>query len=62
MSEILFIAVGLSLAYKLFSVIVDIKEDISNKKNKIYDYRDNDEKIIAGEDTSEVALDYLKKL
>jgi len=62
MSEILFIAIGLSLAYKLFSVIVDIKEDISNKKNKIYDYRDNDEKIIAGEDTSEVALDYLKKL
>ena len=62
MSEILFIAVGLSLAYKLFSVIVDIKEDISNKKNKLYDYRDNDEKIIAGEDTSEVALDYLKKL
>jgi hypothetical protein len=62
MSEILFIAIGLSLAYKLFSVIVDIKEEINNKKNKLYDYRDNDEKIIAGEDTSEVALDYLKKL
>ncbi len=36
--------------------------NIKNKKYIIEDDRDTDEKIIAGEDTSEVALNYLKKL
>lgn len=62
MNEILFIAIGVLISYNVFNVAISIFEDIKSRKNYVYDDRDTDEKIIAGEDTSEVALDYLKKL
>lgn len=62
MNEILFVIIGTIISYNVFNVALSIFEDLKTRKSYVYDYRDNDEKIIAGEDTSEVALDYLKKL
>jgi hypothetical protein len=62
MNELLFITLGALISYNIFHVALSIFNDIKARKSYVYDYRDNDEKIIAGEDTSEVALDYLKKL
>lgn len=62
MSEILFIAISILVLYNIFNIAIAAFKDMKLRKNHVYDDRDTDEKRIAGEDTSEVALDYLKKL
>lgn len=61
MIELLYAIIGASLFCSIFKFSKSIFCNEQNK-NYVYDDRDTDEKIIAGEDTSEVALNYLKKL
>jgi hypothetical protein len=50
--------VGCIIAYGIFTILRELSHDIRYKR--IQDDRDTDERRIAGEDTSEVALNYLK--
>ena len=62
MIEFLFVATGITLSYFIFRVSKSIFNDVVNKKYIVEDARIKEEQAIAGEDTSEVALNYLKKL
>jgi hypothetical protein len=56
-----YLLIGSVIAYGVFTILVELSDElryIHQEKRK--DDRDADEKRIAGEETSEVALDYLK--
>ena len=60
MIEFAYLLIGSVLFYNIFAWGVDILHDIRNKKYELADARDTEERQIAGEETSEVALDYLQ--
>ena len=60
MIEFAYLLIGSVLFYNIFALGVDILHDIRNKKYELADARDTEERQIAGEETSEVALDYLQ--
>ena len=60
MIEFAYLLIGSVLFYNIFALGVDILHDIRNKKYELADVRDTEERQIAGEETSEVALDYLQ--
>ena len=62
MIEFIFTVIAAALFYVIFMTTTSIINDVKTKKYRIEDNRDTDEKRIAGEDTSEIALNYLKKL
>jgi hypothetical protein len=62
MLELLYIIIGATLFCGIFRASKTILYNTKNKNYIIEDDRDTDEKRIAGEDTSEIALNYLKKL
>jgi hypothetical protein len=62
MIELLFIIIGITISFSIFTMSKSIFNDLINKKYIVEDERTKEEIAIAGEDTSEVALDYLKKL
>lgn len=53
-----YLLIGSVLAYGVFTILVELLDEI--RYMRIKDDRDTEEKVIAGEDTSEVALNYLK--
>jgi len=53
-----YLAVGFAVAYGVFIILMELSQEI--RYISIDDGRDTEERAIAGEDTSEVALDYLK--
>ena len=56
-----YLLIGSVIAYGVFTILVELSDElryIHQEKRK--DDRDADERRIAGEETSEVALDYLK--
>ena len=53
-----YLLIGSVVAYGVFTILVELLDEIRYKRIK--DDRDTEEKVIAGEDTSEVALNYLK--
>ena len=53
-----YLLIGSVIAYGVFTIIVELSDEI--RYVRIDDDRDTEEKVIAGEDTSEVALNYLK--
>ncbi len=58
-----YLLIGSVLAYGVFTILVELSNEIKYIRTKDYstkDYRDTEEKVVAGEDTSEVALNYLK--
>jgi hypothetical protein len=61
MIELLYAMIGGALFCGIFRMSKSIFNDTKNKNHEI-DERDTDERRIAGEDTSEIALNYLKKL
>ena len=62
MIEFLFALIGITVSFSVLRVSKSIFNDVINKKYAVEDERIKEERAIAGEDTSEVALDYLKKL
>lgn len=62
MFEFLCAMLGGAIICRCAKIMKDISINLKNKNNLIEDDRDTEEKIIAGEDTSEIALNYLKKL
>ena len=54
--------IGITISFSIFATSKSIFNDLVNKKYIVEDVRIKEEIAIAGEDTSEVALDYLKKL
>lgn len=62
MIEFLFVLIGITISFSVLRVSKSIFNDLINKKYAVEDERIKEERAIAGEDTSEVALDYLKKL
>lgn len=62
MIELLFAIIGITISFSIFATSKSIFNDLINKKYIVEDERTKEEIAIAGEDTSEVALDYLKKL
>jgi len=62
MIELLFAIIGITISFSIFATSKSIFNDLVNKKYIVEDVRIKEEIAIAGEDTSEVALDYLKKL
>ena len=60
MIEFAYLVIGSIIFYSVFTLVVEILHDISNKKYELADARDTEERQIAGEETSEVALDYLQ--
>jgi hypothetical protein len=62
MIELLFIIIGITISFSILTMSKSIFNDLINKKYIVEDERTKEEIAIAGEDTSEVALDYLKKL
>jgi|TARA_R110002020_G_scaffold452598_1_gene667048 hypothetical protein len=53
-----YLLIGSVVAYGVFTILVELLDEI--RYMRIKDDRDTEEKVIAGEETSEVALDYLK--
>ena len=53
-----YLLIGSVVAYGVFTILVELSDEI--KYVRINDDRDTEEKVIAGEETSEVALNYLK--
>jgi len=53
-----YLLIGSVVAYGVFTILVELLDEI--RYMRIKDDRDTEEKAIAGEDTSEVALDYLR--
>jgi len=53
-----YLFVGSAIAYGVFIMLMELSEEI--KYINIDDDRDTEERTIAGEETSEVALNYLK--
>ena len=53
-----YLLIGSVIAYGVFTILVELSDEI--KYVHIDDDRDTEEKVIAGEETSEVALNYLK--
>ena len=53
-----YLLIGSVVAYGVFTILVELLDEI--RYMRIKDDRDTEEKVIAGEDTSEVALNYLK--
>jgi len=53
-----YLLIGSVVAYGVFTILVELSEEI--RYIRIDDDRDTEEKVIAGEETSEVALNYLK--
>jgi hypothetical protein len=53
-----YLLIGSVIAYGVFTILVELSDEI--RYVRIEDDRDTEEKVIAGEDTSEVALNYLK--
>jgi len=60
MIEFIYLLIGSFIFYSIFALAVEILHDIRNKKYELADVRDAEERQIAGEETSEVALDYLQ--
>ena len=60
MIEFLYLLIGSIIFYGIFDMIVEVLRDIIDKKHELADARDTDERAIAGEDTSEVAKNYLE--
>ena len=60
MIEFTYLLIGSIIFYGTFILAVEILREIRNKKYELADVRDTDERQIAGEETSEVALDYLQ--
>ena len=60
MIEFTYLLIGSIIFYGIFTLAVEILQDIRNKKYELADVRDTEERQIAGEETSEVALDYLQ--
>jgi len=60
MIEFAYLVIGSIIFYSDFTLVVEILHDIRNKKYELADARDTEERQIAGEETSEVALDYLQ--
>jgi|TARA_R110001583_G_scaffold6124_4_gene31875 hypothetical protein len=60
MIEFTYLLIGSIIFYGTFTLAVEILREIRNKKHELADVRDTDERQIAGEETSEVALDYLQ--
>jgi hypothetical protein len=53
-----YLLIGSVVAYGVFTILVELSDEI--RYIRIKDDRDTEEKVIAGEETSEVALNYLK--
>ena len=53
-----YLLIGSVVAYGVFTILMELSGEI--RYVRIEDDRDTEEKVIAGEDTSEVALNYLK--
>jgi len=53
-----YLLIGSIVSYGIFTLLMELSHEI--RYVRIDDDRDTDEKRIAGEDTSEVALNYLK--
>ena len=53
-----YVFVGSIVSYGVFTILMELSSEI--KYMRIEDERDTDERQVAGEDTSEVALNYLK--
>jgi hypothetical protein len=53
-----YLLIGSVVAYGVFTILMELSSEI--KYMRIEDERDTDERQVAGEDTSEVALNYLK--
>ena len=53
-----YLLIGSVVAYGVFTILLELLDEI--RYMRIKDDRDTEEKVIAGEETSEVALDYLK--
>ena len=53
-----YLLIGSVVAYGVFTILMELSGEI--RYVRIDDDRDTEEKVIAGEDTSEVALNYLK--
>ena len=53
-----YLLIGSVVAYGVFTILMELSGEI--RYVRIEDDRDTEEKVIAGEETSEVALDYLK--
>ena len=51
-----YLLIGSVVAYGVFTILVELSEEI--RYIRIDDDRDTEEKVIAGEETSEVALNY----
>jgi len=66
MIELLFAIIGITISFSIFATSKSIFNDLINKKYATEyitdDARAKEERAIAGEDTSEIALDYLKNL
>jgi len=53
-----YLLIGSVVAYGVFTILMELSDEI--RYVRIDDDRDTEEKVIAGEETSEVALNYLK--
>tara|TARA_R110002096_G_scaffold226222_1_gene415561 strand:+ start:59 stop:268 length:210 start_codon:yes stop_codon:yes gene_type:complete len=53
-----YLLIGSVVAYGVFTILLELSDEI--RYIRIEDGRDTEEKVIAGEETSEVALNYLK--
>jgi len=53
-----YLLIGSVVAYGVFTILMELSGEI--RYVRIEDDRDTEEKVIAGEETSEVALNYLK--
>jgi len=53
-----YLLIGSVVAYGVFTILMELSDEI--RYVRIEDDRDTEEKVIAGEETSEVALNYLK--
>ena len=62
MIEFIITLLFFGLFYAAFAVFPQISKNLKNMNEPCSDNRDVEEKIIAGEDTSEVARNFLKKL
>tara|TARA_R110001592_G_scaffold136124_1_gene353014 strand:- start:922 stop:1134 length:213 start_codon:yes stop_codon:yes gene_type:complete len=53
-----YLFIGSVVAYGVFTILLELSDEI--RYIRIEDDRDTEERVIAGEETSEVALNYLK--
>jgi predicted GNAT family N-acyltransferase len=60
MIGLLYIALGVGISYSIFRLLMEVFNELKSSKHTNIDDRDTDERRIAGEETSEVALNYLK--